>query len=337
MRRITVRFANLNIEFVDRDVGLGQAMEWAEKGTLFPIVIFGPEGCGKTAFLKQAAEVLREFGYDVVYVDVSHLDFVAHTDVAEVTKRLVDAVSEVSGTAAQVKLAYLVINIAKDLIRSWGRRKIAVLVDEAFQVIGIERAGLYVKSLLNLIEYPPGDYERIVAIAATSEGLSREEVGRHLWAHLTPMWNVPKEGFRQLYEVLPGSKPPFDDVWRLAGGNPRVLAELYGSGWRTEDVVKRLIDSKYLAADTIRKWRDWLAEAIEDPDRLWGRGAPEDLLRWLVEKNLVIYNMHHREPQFWIDEPPPERDPELGIGRHVAWQTPLHREAVRRALEEARG
>ena len=42
----------------------------------------------------------------------------------------------------------------------------------------------------------------------------------------------------------------------------------------------------------------------------------------------------HREPQFWIDEPPPERDPELGIGRHMAWQTPLHREAVRRALEE---
>jgi Archaeal ATPase. len=334
MRRITVRFAELNIEFVDRGVGLGQVMGWAEKGTLFPIVIFGPEGCGKTAFLKQAAAVLREFGYDVIYVDVSHLDFVAHTDVAEVVKRLVDAVSEVSGTAAQVRLAYLVINIVKDLIRSWGRRKIAVLVDEAFQVIGIERAGLYVKSLLNLIEYPPGDYERIVAITATSEGLSREEIGRHLWAHLAPMWNMPKEGFRQLYEKLPGHKPPFEEVWRLTGGNPRVLAELYGSGWRTEDVVKRLIDSKYLATDTIRKWRNWLTEAIEDPDRLWGRGAPEDLLRWLVEKNLVIYNMHHREPQFWIDELPPERDPELGIGRHVAWQTPLHREAVRRALEE---
>ncbi|GAB6944937.1 hypothetical protein JCM14467A_17190 [Vulcanisaeta sp. JCM 14467] len=37
----------------------------------------------------------------------------------------------------------------------------------------------------------------------------------------------------------------------------------------------------------------------------------------------------------WIDEPPPERDPELGIGRYVAWQTPLHREAVRKALEPA--
>ncbi len=45
--------------------------------------------------------------------------------------------------------------------------------------------------------------------------------------------------------------------------------------------------------------------------------------------------MHYREPQFWIDEPPPERDLELGVGRHVAWQTPIHRKAVRRALKEA--
>jgi len=27
----------------------------------------------------------------------------------------------------------------------------------------------------------------IIAITATNEGLSREEIGRHLWAHLMPM------------------------------------------------------------------------------------------------------------------------------------------------------
>jgi hypothetical protein len=41
-----------------------------------------------------------------------------------------------------------------------------------------------------------------------------------------------------------------------------------------------------------------------------------------------------QRPSFWIDQPPPERDPELGIGKNVAWQTPIHREAVRRALRE---
>jgi hypothetical protein len=33
-------------------------------------------------------------------------------------------------------------------------------------------------------------------------------------------------------------------------------------------------------------------------------------------------------------KPPPERDPELGIGKYLAWQTPIYREAVRRALRE---
>jgi len=44
--------------------------------------------------------------------------------------------------------------------------------------------------------------------------------------------------------------------------------------------------------------------------------------------------MYARDPWFWIDETPPERDSELGIGKRVAWQTPLHREAVKRALKE---
>jgi hypothetical protein len=45
--------------------------------------------------------------------------------------------------------------------------------------------------------------------------------------------------------------------------------------------------------------------------------------------------MYDRDPVFWIDEPPPEKDLDLGIGREVAWQTPLHREAVKKAMEQS--
>ncbi|MEZ0319725.1 MAG: hypothetical protein ABWK05_07030, partial [Pyrobaculum sp.] len=31
----------------------------------------------------------------------------------------------------------------------------------------------------------------------------------------------------QLYDLLPGEKPPFDDVWKWTGGNPRYLEQLY--------------------------------------------------------------------------------------------------------------
>jgi len=62
--------------------------------------------------------------------------------------------------------------------------------------------------------------------------------------------------------------------------------------------------------------------------------VPEELKAMLIEKNLVVYDLYSRNPELWVDEPPPERDPELGIGRHVAWQTPLHKEAVKRAIEK---
>jgi hypothetical protein len=53
-----------------------------------------------------------------------------------------------------------------------------------------------------------------------------------------------------------------------------------------------------------------------------------------AELNLIIDAVTYRDPPLWIDQPPPEKDPEIGIGKYVAWQSPLHREAVRRALEK---
>ena len=45
--------SGLEVEFVDRERALKQVEELAEKGTRFPIVAFGPEDCGKTAWLKK--------------------------------------------------------------------------------------------------------------------------------------------------------------------------------------------------------------------------------------------------------------------------------------------
>jgi Archaeal ATPase. len=333
VKRIKLKLApGVETEFVDRDRALAQVEEWAEKSTRWPVVIFGPEGCGKSAFLRQAAAVLRDLGYDVVYVDPLHRFFTAHTDVDEIARKLADAASEAFGIA-QLKLATLAIDAIKELLDRWGRRRVAVLVDEAFQAIGVDKAGIYVKSLLNLIEYPPRSYDGIVAVVATSEGVSRSEIGRHRWADAMPMWNMPREGLHQLYEKIPGPKPPFEEVWRLTGGNPGMLSRLYLTGWNSGAVVTRLIREKGLTPDFIARWRGWLERAVEDPEALWSPDAPEELVRRLVERNLIVYNIYEREQIFWVDQPPPERDPELGVGRDVAWQTPLHREAVRRVLE----
>jgi hypothetical protein len=70
-----------------------------------------------------------------------------------------------------------------------------VVADDVFQAIGLDAVAAYVKALLNLIEYPASRYERMVVLVATSEGLSRREVGRHLWAEVAPMWNMSRGVF----------------------------------------------------------------------------------------------------------------------------------------------
>lgn len=149
---------------------------------------------------------------------------------------------------------------------------------------------------------------------------------------------MPKEGFKQLYEQIPDPKPPFEEAWRLTGGNPDVLRRLYQAKWSVNDVVKGLIASKRL--DTLTpslsaEEREWLAEAVEDPDTLLARERIP-LMEKLVELNLVVDSITYRDPLLWVDEPPPERNLELGIGRHIAWQTPIHREAVKKALEKTK-
>jgi ABC-type taurine transport system ATPase subunit len=42
----------LEIEFTGRGRGVRQVYELAERGTRAPVVVYGPEGCGKTSWLK---------------------------------------------------------------------------------------------------------------------------------------------------------------------------------------------------------------------------------------------------------------------------------------------
>jgi len=334
VRRIKLSFTtDVELEFCDRERAIRQVEEFAEEGTRFPVVVFGPEGCGKTAWLKQATEALRELNFETIYVDPMRKDFIVHTDVRELVNKFAEAAAEAVGIA-DVKLATLVIDVVRWLISERRKRKVAVLVDDVFQAIGLDKASKYVKALLGLVEYPPEGYERIIVVVATSEGLSRAEIGRHRWALLRPMWNMSKKGFEELYEKLSRSKPSIEEVWRLTGGNPGMLAKLYQAKWDAKTIVRDLVDFRKLdvfANSLTNDERIWLLEAVEDPDTLLARERIP-LLNKLVELNLIIDAVPERRPEHWIDEPPPQKDLELGVGRRIAWQTPLHREAVKMAM-----
>ncbi|GAB6948065.1 hypothetical protein JCM16161A_21950 [Vulcanisaeta sp. JCM 16161] len=338
MRRIKLPLAQgLQVDFVDRDLALRRVEDWVDRGMRLVEVVYGPEGCGKTAWLLQSAELLRELGFDVVYVNPIDREVLAEFSVKELRGEFMRLVREVISQNALGRLAWLAFDMAKELIKAT-RGKIAVIVDDAFQILGVKESAIYVKALLNLIEYPPERYEKILTIVATSEGVSRREIGRHEWANLRPMWNMAREGLKQLYEQIPGSKPGFEEVWKITGGNPRMLGSLYEANWDVNKVVNDIINRKRLrtfVSTLPGNERAWLLEAVEDPDTLFTRERIP-LMDRLVELNLIIDDIPERDEYQWVDEPPPGRDLELGIGKYVAWQSPLHREAVRRTLEEVR-
>jgi energy-coupling factor transporter ATP-binding protein EcfA2 len=335
MNKVELEFApGLWMEFTNRDRALKQVEEWAEKSTWRPVVIFGPEGCGKTALLLQASAMLRELGFEVFYLHPLERKFEAEVDLPDLKSEFMRFVERALGENALGRITWAAVDFIRKLQKA-RQGKIAVIADDVFQAIGLDAAATYVKALLNLIEYPESRYEKIVVLVATSEGASRREIGRHRWAHLAPMWNMSMEGFRQLYERIPGPKPPFEEVWRWTGGNPDMLRRLYEASWNVDKVVTAVAREKVLSSPFVARWRGWLEQAVENPDTLWSPEASEELIDALEEKNLIIYNMYERDPYFWVDQPPPERDPELGIGKNAAWQTPIHREAVRRALREA--
>ncbi|WP_243680324.1 hypothetical protein [Vulcanisaeta souniana] len=103
-------------------------------------------------------------------------------------------------------------------------------------------------------------------------------------------------------------------------------------GWNADKVIEQLILDREVTREFIRRWRREMEAVLSDPDYLWNEG-PRELANELIKRNLIIYGIPSRDPDQWVDTPPPEKDEELGIGRYVAWQSPLHREAVRRALQ----
>jgi Archaeal ATPase. len=336
VRRVRLSFVpGLEIEFVDRDRAIQQVLEWSERGTRFPVVVFGPEGCGKSAFLRQAAEVLSEGGYEVFYIHP--LDKLVHAEVSipSVKEAFLEFARKALAEDAVGRIAWALFDFVRDLLKV-RKARVAIIADDVFQAIGLRYAAAYVKGLLNMIEHPQYSYENIVIIVATSEGLSRAEIGRHRWAWMMPMWNMSREGFEKLYRQIPEPKPSFEEVWRLTGGNPGMLAKLYQARWSMDEAIKNIITSKDLDTFILSlsvEERKWLLEAVENPDTLPAK-EKLPLMQKLIELNLIISSITYRDLELWVDQPPPQKDLELGIGKYIAWQTPLHREAVRKALQE---
>ena len=103
-------------------------------GTRFPVVIHGPEGCGKSAWLRQVAVVLKKQDFDVIYVDVAHKEYIAYTDVREVIDKISEVIADITGYTP-IKLADLIILLANQLLKSEGRRELLYSLTRFFKLL----------------------------------------------------------------------------------------------------------------------------------------------------------------------------------------------------------
>lgn len=235
-------------------------------------------------------------------------------------------------------------------VRGEGIERVLVVVDEVVDTLGVN-VEVYAKAMESImnVNRPPELMDVVVNfIALTSEGWSRGLLARHSYAWQEYMWNMPRRDFEELYyrarELYPGPAPPFEDVWRLYGGNPRRLEELIEENWDLERHRRRLVREKRIDQLVIEIRAEGLeneaVKVVEDPDILW-REPTNRLVR--VERMLMRANLMmdaprgielgaHAPGNASVDGPPVDK--ELGIGRVFAWQVLIYRDLLMELLRE---
>jgi len=63
MRKVTLNFASLKVDFCDRDRAIRQVEDFAEGSTWHPVVVFGPEGLWQDRLVEAGYRDLKGAGF----------------------------------------------------------------------------------------------------------------------------------------------------------------------------------------------------------------------------------------------------------------------------------
>lgn len=343
------------IPFVGRRVELRALCRLNEKQMYLPLFIYGPEGCGKTTLLREFTTSFNNYfskGF-ALYVNAESESW-RPQEVFTVPKIYSELIHEIalslaeflnvplSQIAGRIAGRYVSAMLEKIYLRRLRGRvdRLFIAIDEIVKSIGLPSIEGYAKSMYNEINFRNEQHPFFGVIlnyiAATSEGESLELLGRHSYISIMIVWNMLRRDFEELYyrvkEYFPGSAPPFEDIWKLLGGNPRRLIELAQKyQWNVEYFLKDLVNTYRDSIMRIRKkgFTDMLKAIIEDPDNVFRDEVSIDIRDYLVGMNLLI---NKSLPTLTREEIP--QDLEIAVGKYYAWQTPIYREAVKKILME---
>ncbi|OYT47306.1 MAG: hypothetical protein B6U85_05605 [Desulfurococcales archaeon ex4484_42] len=328
------------IPFVDRVRELGILRDLSVRGLTKPLFIYGPEGCGKTRLLR---EFIRLFDGVGIYIDAlegRNVDLAVKFSsvlgfATSIVKELMGGyVGDVGRVLAERVSTILVELLTK--LRLKGSR-VVVVVDDVVRALGIDRVEWYVKWLYELLWKVSDkfDLSSMLIVVTTSEGSSLDVVMRHTVTHVKLLWNLDRAGFKDLALRLgPPSSDAVEEVWRVAGGNPRALIEVaIDYGW---DVGRWLRDLGSRLLSVVERVRHEglvreLEMVIDDVDtiHLDPSGGMIKLRNILIEENLILAKYVNT---LTGEELVPSK--ELGIGRYYAWQLPAYRTILKSLLKQ---
>jgi len=134
IEKVKLRFTCLSIiDLVDRDKAVQQVYEFGERGTGFPVVVYGPEGCGKSSWLLQAVEILKDLGYNVVYFNPLRRRFEAEVGIESIRQTILERLKQISTEYEFAKLVWVVIDIVVEVLKH-GKKRLEVIVDDVFPI-----------------------------------------------------------------------------------------------------------------------------------------------------------------------------------------------------------
>ena len=242
----------LNINFINRRYETEQLLNIIKRmGTKSWIhVITGPWGCGKSEWARALVFALNRLDKcNAVYLDLTEkeIDKFYATTKREIIELIEKVVEHLLGD--RIKIPWYVYRIAKEIYKKMKIKgeSFIIVFDEITYAIGRNRYEIeaFVNSLGRKLIDIAREFSCIAhAVIITSDQLASKYFtllsGKLLSNYI--MWNLDKNSFHILVESL---KAPYsvDKLWRILGGNPRALIDLWlRYEWNLTEYIGEQID-----------------------------------------------------------------------------------------------
>lgn len=335
---------DLNINFINREnefekfLELIRYYEEADPINSLIYVISGPWGCGKTEFAKALTHVLR--GVDNIIISYMNLprssikeEFFATTS-KSLAKIIEDLVRELLGD--RVKLLFHIYDVIRYIAErvKLKEKKIILIFDEV--TIALEKYKISVRDLIAGVGKEIYDLAwkyhcQINIVFLTSELTTmyyfKREEGKNLLVY--QIWHLNKKSFEQLLLEL-NCLINFETLWKLTGGNPRAIYELFSYKWNLEMWLNRMIETTSSVLKEFCRIRNIaLTKVFEEIKEKINK--IDELEMHPIWDLLLKYNIVTQLYSKWLDEKPRKT---YWIGKYAAFQMPVYYWIIKSFIEK---